>query len=105
MVTRFIVMILVTFIQVLTGKDQAGTGCPLMLEHEVEFHHCGTHLSGWLNGNHPTDNDQIVDRQVCFGLGSDSCCFNVQVQVIKCGTYFLYYLEDTPTCSARNCSE
>ena len=88
-------------------SGDAGTRMP---EHEVEFHHCGTHLSGWLNGNHPTENDQIVDRQVCFGLSPNDSC-RVQVQVIKCDTYFLYYLEDREdledllSCSARYCSE
>ena len=84
-------------------SGDAGTRMP---EHEVEYHHCGTHLSGWLNGNHPTENDQIVDRQVCFGVApNDLCRVQVQVQVIKCDTYFLYYLEDCPTCFARYCSE
>ena len=80
----------------------AGTRMP---EHEIEYRHCGTRAPGWLNGKHPTENGQIVDRQVCFTYSSDSCYTYIQVQVIKCDTYFLYYLEDIPYCYYRYCSE
>ena len=77
-----------------------------MIEHEINsVYHCGTTFPGWLNGNHPTENGLIVDRQVCFTRSGDSCHLNIQVQVIKCDTYFLYYLEDTPSCNLRYCSE
>ena len=83
-------------------SGDAGTQLP---EHEIDYYHCGTLFPGWLNGNHPTKNGQIVDRQVCFTNSVNSCLFNIQVQVIKCDTYFLYYLEDIPWCSYRYCSE
>ena len=42
-------------------SGDAGTQMP---EHEVDFQHCGSYYPGWLNGNHPTNTDQIVERQV-----------------------------------------
>ena len=83
-------------------SSEAGTRMP---EHEIEYLHCGTNAPGWLNGKHPTENGQIVDRQVCFASSFDSCDWDIQVQIIKCDTYFLYYLEDTPFCYSRYCSE
>ena len=78
-----------------------------MPEHEIDRYHCGTNAPGWLNGNHPTENYLIVDREVCFNyyFGDSSCYYNIQVQIIKCDTYFLYYLEDAPRCNLRYCSE
>ena len=87
-------------------SGDAGTRMPEHdLWHEVEYYHCGTYRSGWLNGNHPTENDQIVDRQVCFANSVNSCYRNIQVQVIKCDTYFLYKLDDVPYCFLTYCSE
>ena len=83
-------------------SGEAGTRMP---EHEINYGHCGTGATGWLNGKHPNEDGQIVDRQVCFTSGGNSCNWNIQVQVIKCDVYFLYYLEDTPACNLRYCSE
>ena len=83
-------------------SGDAGTRMP---EHQINIYHCGTTFPGWLNGKHPTENGLIVDRQVCFTRSSDSCYMDRQVQVIKCDTYFLYYLEDAPNCLMRYCSE
>ena len=83
-------------------SSDAGTRMP---EHQIDDHHCGTSYPGWLNGSHPTENGQIVDRQVCFIDNGCMAVPNVHVQIIKCDTYFLYYLEDVPACSLRYCSE
>ena len=80
-------------------SGDAGTQLP---EHNIDYYHCGTMYPGWLNGKHPIENGQIVDRHICF---SWNCGTIIQVQIIKCDTYFLYYLEDTPSCVLRYCSE
>ena len=51
--------------------------------------------------------DGTVTRTVCFnGYDPQDPCFeNTEIQVRNCGTYFLYYLPDTPLCMARYCSE
>ena len=64
---------------------------------------CGTHASGWLNGAHPTVQEGIVTRQVCYHWSSDCCRWNNNIRIKNCGAYFVYELADTPTCWLRYC--
>ena len=78
----------------------AGTQMP---ESIIEPNHCGTLASGWLNGNHPTDIGVVVDGTVCFNYGGNSCWGSSDILIMKCETYFLYFLPSTPNCPLRYC--
>merc|ERR1719270_412181 len=83
-------------------KSPAGLQLP---EGSVVPYHCGTSATGWLNGSHPNNLGDTVDMEVCFNGGSDKCQWMVSIQVKNCGHFYLYYLEDTPYCPLRYCSE
>ena len=66
---------------------------------------CGTNAPGWMNGGHPTVADGQVSRQVCFNWGN--CCnLSINIKVRNCGSYYVYYLNSTPSggfCHLRYC--
>ena len=65
---------------------------------------CGTAATGWLKGGHPSLIGQEVSRVVCFSY--DSCCqWQVTIQVINCGSFYLYKLPSTPNCYLGYCSD
>ena len=80
----------------------AGTQIP---EYVVDTSHCGTSAPGWLNGAHPTEIGVAVDRQVCFHWSSNSCKWSSDIKIMKCASYFLYYLPKTPTCTLGYCAD
>ena len=88
----------------------AGTRMP---ESPPEFSHytegfCGTHYTGWLNGHHPTNLGELVEREVCFKTGGSENCRSSLKRTTKirhCGSYFVYYLPEVSGCSVRYCAE
>jgi cysteine-rich repeat protein len=76
-----------------------------MSETVIPSNMCATHASGWLNGVHPTLEDGIVSRQVCFNWSGNTCNWNAQIQVVACIDYYLYNLPNTPVCSLRYCGQ
>ena len=84
-------------------EEPAGTKLP---EKDIAEQHCGTFATGWLNGDHPTTLNAIVDREVCFSYGGlNPCPKKSQIQIRNCGDFYLYNLDDTPLCNLRYCSE
>ena len=66
---------------------------------------CNTKYFGWLNGNHPSVEDGIITRQVCFSYSSCSCSYSTYIKVLNCGSFYVYKLKPTPTCQLRYCTE
>ena len=64
---------------------------------------CNTDATGWLNGAHPTLQEGVVSRTVCFHWGSNCCNWSVFIQVRNCGLFFVYYLVEPGHCSLRYC--
>ena len=53
---------------------------------------------------------EIVTGKVCFNFLEDTCNFQVPIEIIKCGdgdggSFYLYWLLDTPACNLRYCAE
>ena len=71
----------------------------------VPKHRCGTHAPGWLKGDHPTKEQGVVSRQVCFHWWWSCCLWNVYIKVRNCGEYYVYQLPQTPVCYLRYCTE
>ncbi|XP_078377492.1 uncharacterized protein LOC144660677 isoform X5 [Oculina patagonica] len=65
--------------------------------------HCGTHAPGWMKGDHPVNEGEIVERQVCFHWGSRCCKWTAKIKVKKCKGFFVYELQRTPACHLRYC--
>ena len=56
---------------------------------------CGTQASGWLRGGHPSMEEGLEHRNVCFSW-NDNCCFaEVQALVRHCYGYYVYKLQPT----------
>ena len=80
-------------------EGSAGTRMPTSC---TPIHRCGTDITGWLEGSHPTVGDGQVSRRVCFRYGG-CCAFSTDIFVRNCSSYYVYYLSGTPTCYARYC--
>ena len=70
---------------------------------------CGTFYPGWLNGHHPKQPGQLVNRKVCFenkgNIWRSKCQWSNYVKIRNCGKYFVYFLSNVPTCNLRYCAE
>ena len=64
---------------------------------------CNAHAPGWLNGGHPSVAEGKVTRQVCFRFISECCTDTTNIQVRNCGSFYVYFFNGTPWCSARYC--
>ena len=56
---------------------------------------CGTHATGWLQGQHPTQSEGAITVKVCFHW-TNCCQFPVSIQVRNCGSFYVYQLIGTP---------
>ncbi|XP_078348187.1 uncharacterized protein LOC144633234 isoform X3 [Oculina patagonica] len=80
--------------------DAAGTRMPTS---PVAKHHCGTHAPGWMNGQHPSKDDGVVKRKVCFHWNNNVCQWNIEISVRNCGAFYVYRLPRTSNCHLRYC--
>ena len=55
---------------------------------------CGAQAPGWSNGQIPSREAGIVERQVCFNFRKDCCYYSLPIQVKKCSDFFVYKLKD-----------
>ena len=68
-----------------------------MVDNCIPVRKCSSDLTGWLNGEHPTFEDSIVRREVCFH-GLLNCCYRtVQIRVRECQAYYVYELIPSTT--------
>ncbi len=74
-----------------------------MASEPVTSNFCGTNRTGYLNTEHPAIADGVVPGQVCFKLANNDCASAVNVQVVNCGDFYLYFLPDVPICDGRYC--
>ena len=66
---------------------------------------CGTNAPGWLTVSHPQHTGQkISSAKVCFHWSDSYCRWHTYISIRNCGSYFVYYLPDTPGCSMTYCS-
>ena len=71
---------------------------------------CGTRQQGYISsGTHPTLLNQRATLRVCFKAGSvcppNNCAFSKDIEVINCGSYFVYNLLSVGECAYAYCSE
>ena len=65
---------------------------------------CGTDRSGWLDGTHPTVEDDEVSKTVCFSDKVGGCKKRNTISVINCGSYFIYNFFPLLDCYSRYCT-
>lgn len=77
-----------------------------MPEYCVPEYSCGTHLPMWLSGKHPTIEDGIVNRTACANWNENCCLWSITILVKNCAKgYYVYKLQQTPTCPMAYCVE
>ena len=64
---------------------------------------CNTHATGWLDGVHPTPQEGIVNRRVCFHWNSNCCNWEITIKVRNCGLFYVYRLVNLANCQLRYC--
>ncbi|MCA9689177.1 MAG: DUF4215 domain-containing protein [Myxococcales bacterium] len=67
---------------------------------------CGTSAPGWMMGTHPSVEDGVVDRTVCFRFLWSMCDWQASIKVRACDAmvpYYVYKLPDPPECELRYC--
>ncbi len=80
---------------------------------------CGTRSAGWLAGWgdatdppnmysevgwYPAAEEGVVEMTVCFDNNGQHCYAHVQVEVVRCSSFLLWRLPDTPTCTMAYCT-
>ena len=76
-------------------------------EVSLRYHQCGTKFPGWLNNAHPAEGGQQIEGEVCFSWDvddGDNCHWSQNILVTNCGSYFVYFLPQTPACHLRYCA-
>ena len=71
----------------------------------VPKYHCGTNAPGWLDGKHPTVQEGVVTRQICYHWSHRCCLWKDNIKIRNCGDYYVYQLNGTGGCYLRYCGE
>jgi cysteine-rich repeat protein len=81
--------------------DQLGHHVPTF---PTEDYACGGTAGGWVD-DVPNANDGIIEAELCFAFGDDSCLASVMVQGVRCNyeQYYLWQLPEAPSCDLRYC--
>ncbi|XP_032233565.2 uncharacterized protein LOC5508875 isoform X2 [Nematostella vectensis] len=67
---------------------------------------CGATSSGWMNGGHPSVQDGVVKRTVCFHSNAQMCRYSVTILVRNCFGYHVYRFKKLDASwNARYCAE
>ena len=64
---------------------------------------CGAERPGWLNGAHPGIAEGVVTRTVCYSYRNNCCDQRNVIKVKNCGSYYVYELPKSRSCSFRYC--
>ena len=70
--------------------SQLATSC-------VPQNSCGAKAPGWLNGEHPTTESGVVERQICFNFNGNCCFKNSTVKIRRCLGYYVYQFTNVLT--------
>ena len=85
-------------------RFSAGAGTSIAT-HCLPDHRCGTDLPGWMDGAHPTVDEGVVSRKVCFSGWSECCYRNITINVRNCSSFFVYRLKPVQDCYWRYCGQ
>ena len=86
-------------------RFSAGAGTSIATKCISKGKRCGTDVPGWMNGTHPTVDEGVVSRKVCFS-GYRNCCYrNVTINVRNCSSFFVYRLKPLSYCNSRYCGK
>ncbi|XP_063691658.1 uncharacterized protein LOC134823987 [Bolinopsis microptera] len=72
-----------------------GTG-RMMEEPPAVTNMCTTEYQGWIDGEHPRDNEGVVQRKVCWKYNGNDCHSSNEISVKNCGKYYVYGIVKPP---------
>ena len=83
------------------------TSPPPKTPNTVDSDVCGTDSTAFMCGRHPTPEEGIVQRKVCFEW-EQICEWNVIIDVAACKSqddslFYVYNLKQTPNCELAYC--
>lgn len=81
----------------------SGTAGDMMQSTCVPTYRCNTDAPGWLKDPHPTLEQGILSKKVCFHWKSNCCHWNKYIRVRNCGSFYVYELIPAPVCHLRYC--
>lgn len=55
--------------------------------------------------DHPTVNDRMVIRKVCFTFIGDCCKWSTSIRVKNCSGFYVYEFQKPPSCNLRYCGQ
>ena len=64
---------------------------------------CNTEAAGWISEPHPESAGESKDVKFCFHWERE-CQDSITGKVTNCGTYYVYFLKETPSCANRYCA-
>lgn len=64
---------------------------------------CHTVSPGWMDGAHPSVQDGVVMRTVCFHRLGECCRWETTIRVRKCEGFYVYQLHYPPMCKMGYC--
>ena len=73
---------------------------------------CHTNVVAWLNGNHPSSQDEgIIKQKICFAFNGNQCYDStLYINLAKCeprhrNDFYVYQLKRPTKCSYAYCAE
>ena len=81
-------------------RGAAGNMMPTLC---VPMNKCGTQVTGWFQGRHPSSSEGGIRAIVCFHGPSGCCQWSSYIGVRNCGSFYVYELASAPFCNLRYC--
>jgi fibrillin 1 len=79
-----------------------------MPTHNPGIRFCGAYVPIWLNGEHPTKENEEIDAKACAAvpfIPPTGCGISYNIKVVKCpGDFYLYRLKEPRQCSLAYCA-
>ena len=84
-------------------RFSAGAGTSIATKCTPNGQRCGTAFPGWMDGAHPTVDEGVVSRKVCFSGYQNCCHHHIMINVRNCSSFFVYRLKPVQVCASRYC--
>lgn len=65
---------------------------------------CGTDATGWYTGVYPSGPGLTTSGSVCYNWSGSSCMWANSISITHCGSYYVFYLINSPNCNLRYCT-
>jgi hypothetical protein len=81
-----------------------GTGGTMIPSTSPGRQHCSAYLAGWANVTLPSTNGTVANGTGCFETIIAICGFQIDIEIVNCNTFYVYFLPPLSFCNARYCT-